>query len=186
MASAYVVSLPSEVVAPTSEAGCNAVVVYANDATDAKAMAKAMMRVDANSIWSNATVTAIGAASNILGFRFHVREFTELGVLAREADITATGAGQDTIDEIGTALATALGGGASYNTTSQVLELSASGDGDHSLEVNVYPPEGQDFGIPGFIASTTHRGSAGSALSFTLCADAFALPKGYGRFKLVR
>lgn len=176
MAAAYVVTLDSSNPARVLQNGVDTVIVYANDATDAKAMAKAAMGSDANAQWDNATATAITAASNILGFRFVIRETLPDGTVDRTADVTATGAAQDTIDEIGAVLATALSG--TYNSTSQKVTLDASGNGDHSLSVNVYPPEsvGQDAAIPGFIAAVTHNGDSADELSFTLCADAFVVP----------
>ncbi len=180
MAAAYVVSLPSTMIGRQLQNEVDMVVVYANDTTDAKAMAKAAMGADSNVAWDNATVTAIAAASNALGFRFVVKETLTTGAVGRTCDVTATGAGQDTIDEIGSALATALGGGATYNSTTQkvILVAAAGGGGDRSIEVKVYPPTsvGQDAPIPGFIAAVTHNGAAADELSFTLCADAFVVP----------
>ena len=189
MAAAYLVYLPDTFSSKNLENGNNMVIVHANDATDAKAMAKACMSAGgSNAQWDNATVTAIVAGSNPLGFRFIVKEYLPNGTLGRTADITAAGSGQDTVDEIGTALATALGGGASYNTTSQKLTLTSSGNGagDRSLVVEVYPPAatGQDYPIPGFVASKTHNGAASAELSFTLCADAFSIPAVYAKGKM--
>lgn len=188
MAAAYFVYLPTHLI-KVLQNGVDAVVVYANDATDAKAMAKAAMGADANALWDQATATAIAAASNALGFRFTVKETYPNGVVGRTADITATGAGQDTIDEIGAALATALGGGAAYDTSSNVLTLTASanGAGDRTIEVACYPPTtvGQDAPIPGFFGTITHRGASSAALSVALCADAFVVPNLIGRCKIV-
>lgn len=183
MAAAYVVSLSGAGTARHLQNGVDMVVVHANDATDAKAMAKAAMGADANDLWDDADVTAIVAASNFIGYRFVIKEYTEAGVLARSCDVTAAGAAQDTIDEIGAVLATALGGGAAYTSGTQVLLLSAAGSGDHVLVVEVFPPAatGQDAPIPGFVASKVDGGAAGDALSVTFCADAFSLPALYAR-----
>lgn len=183
---AYLVSLPTTLVGRQLQNGVDACVVFAADAGDAKAMAKAAMGADNNAAWTNADVTTIAAASDILGFRFVVKETLPSGAVGRTCDITATGAGQDTIDEIGTAIATALGGGAAYNSTSQKVTLTASGSGNNSIEVSVYPPSsvGQDAPIPGFVTATTHNGSAGSELSFVLAADAFVVPALIGRCTL--
>lgn len=183
---AYLVSLPDSVVAAQLQDGIDTVVVYAGSTTDAKAMAKASMGADVNSLWDLAVVTEIAAATNILGFKFSVKETLPNGVVNKDVSITATGAGQDTIDEIGAALASALGG--SYNSTTQVVQLAASGRGDSSLEVSVYPPTttGQDAPIPGFIAAIAHRGASSDPLSFTLADDAFVVPALYAKCRLRR
>lgn len=188
MAAAYIVTLPDSVVAAQLQDGIDCVIVHANDATDAKAMAKAAMGADSNVLWDLATATAIVAATNWIGFRFVITETYPNGSIGVTADLTATGAGQDTIDEIGAALATALGGGAAYNSTTQVLLLDTATRGANSLEVKVYPPagSGQDAPIPGIVASISHRGAAADDLSVTFAADAFSLPALYGKCRLRR
>jgi len=116
------------VIAAQLQDGIDTVVVFANDSTDAKAMAKAAMGADANCLWDLATVTTIAAAADFIGFRFVIKETYPNGSVGVTCDVTATGTGQDTIDEIGTALATALGGGAGYTTSTQVLLLAASAE----------------------------------------------------------
>lgn len=186
MASAYLVQIPSGVIAPTLQDGIDAVVVYANDSTDAIALAKAACGADANAQWGSATVTAIAAAANWIGYKFYVKQTNASGVVVQEKSLTATGSGQDTLDEIGAALATLLGG--TYNSTTQVVQIASSGSGDHSLEVYCYPPAawGQDAPIPGVIGTLTHNGSSGSALSFALAADAYAIPTGIACVKFRR
>lgn len=188
MAAAYVVSLPVGTSARQLQNSVDMVVVYANDSTDAKAMAKAAMGADANPMWDNADVTAITANTTPLGWRFVVNEYLTNGQLGRHADITAAGGSQDTIDEVGTALATALsltGATVTYTAGTQVLLFDATGSGDRTLELKVYPPAtapvvgiavGQDYPIPGFTGAYVHEGAAADALSVALCADAFVIP----------
>lgn len=189
MASAYLVTLASGHCGLLQNK-VNGIVCYANSSADAIALAKSSMQMDANTLWDTAVVTAIGAPTDYAGFRFTVKETYPSGSVGRTADITmdATGGTNDTIDKMGTALATALGGGAAYTTSTQVLLLSASGKGDNSLEVNVYPPVavGQTFGIPGFLGAFVHNGANGSALSFALCADNFAAPNLLTRCTIVK
>lgn len=183
MAAAYLVALPTSMCKHLQDK-VDAVIVYANDTTDAKAMAKARMGSDMNAMWDNAVVTAIAAKADWTGFRFVVKETYPSGALGVSCDVTATGAAQDTLDEIGAVLATALSG--TYNSSTQVIQLAASGRGDNSLEINVYPPVamGQDFGVPGVVPTITHRGANGSALSFTLAADAYVIPNLVARVRM--
>jgi hypothetical protein len=176
---AYFVSIPASVSSKTLRGGVDSVVVFAADEANAKAIAKAAMGSDANTLWDNATVTTIAAAANWIGYRFRFIQTTPAGVVVKDIPLTATGAGQDTLDEIGAALATAIGGGAAYNGTTQVLTVAASGSGDHSLSLEAYLPEAQSeelVPIPGVIGAYVHRGSAGSALSVALAADAHVIP----------
>lgn len=178
---AYLVTIPVSGVGQTLQNGVNTVVVNASDNINAIAAAKAALSADNNASWNDATVTSIDAAANLIGFRFVIKEYTELGVLARNTDFTCVGAAQDTIDEVGALLATALGGGAAYTAGSNLLTLTAAlgGDGDHTLSVKVYMPtaDGQDAEIPGIVGTIVHQGASSAALSVTFLEP--TLPKVY-------
>jgi hypothetical protein len=187
MSAAYLVTIPAFGVGQTLQQGVNTVVVHASSEADAKAAAKAALSADNNASWTDATATTIVAASNLIGFRFVIKEYTELGVLARNTDFTCAGAAQDTMDEVGALLATALGGGAAYTAGSNLLTLTAAagGDGDHTLSVKVYMPtaDGQDVEIPGFLGTVVHQGLSSAALSVVFLEP--TLPKVYALAKRI-
>lgn len=182
MASAFLVTLPASATAKVLKDGYDSILVYADDAADAKAMAKAVTDGDADAQWDGATTTALVAAANLVGWRFRVVIFDSDPVV----DVEVVGAGtDDTIDEIAALLVIALNAtapiaGAAYNSTSQVLTIAETTDslGDKKVAVEVYPPAsvGGRIPIPGFVDSVTDEGSAGAALSCTFAADAYPVP----------
>lgn len=172
--------------------GTDMVVVFAADAPDAKAMAKALHSGDGNASWDAATATQIAAASDYEGWRLRVRVTPPNGV-ADLYDFTYTGASSDTIDLMGAGMAALLNVPltSTYTGATQVL-IVATGSGaddlgDHSVLVEMLPPLTQSkdpVAIPGFIASgPTHEGSATDDLNVTLEADAYVVPLVSGQGK---
>jgi hypothetical protein len=186
----YLVTLPKTVV-KTLKNGVDMMVVSATDATDAKAAAAAKYTGD--SVWSDATATlladtAVTATGALTGWRFKITIGTPTPKVFL---LTAAGASQDTLDEIGTALATLINldadiAGAAYNTTPQALKVAETTDalGDMAVTAEVFPPIESDSGgqtnsdvpIPGFIASITDEGAKGDALVVTFAADTLIVP----------
>jgi len=198
MASAFLVSLALKGGMNLYE-GCDSVVVWAEDATQAKSLAAAAMQQDVPAAaWSAATATALVVNTELEGWTFTitlddpVTPFTSLSV-------SVTGTNGQVIDDIGTALATALNAtvinGAVYNTSTNVLTIveTTDGMGDWIINVYAYPPgsaygTGIAFGdtgasVSGIFGAVTAAGASGIARTSTLVA---ALPALYARCKVLR
>ncbi len=200
MASAYLVALPLKG-GMTLKGGNDAAIVWAENATQAKDLAAAAMSNDVPAgAWANATATALVVGTELEGWTFTINlkdpvtPFTELSV-------SVTGTNGQVIDDIGTALATALNAtseiaNAAYNTGTNVLTIVAAGDGmgDWFIECIAKPPAtatstsligfgDTSQGISGIFTSLDAVTTAGSARTVTLVA---ALPALYGVAKLDR
>ena len=187
---AYLVTLSDQSVVQTLNGQRN-FVVFASTANQARDSVRAQFGNDylTSQIMTDATATEIAAATDwaVPGlWNFRVKFTKPNGVVL--ADVTvASSAGDNTIDEIAALLVTALNGtaldNASYNGTTNVLTVSSAGDnfGDHSVEVWAWPASGaqQDGVSGGFFGTITHRGSAGSACTVALAADATVPPVFY-------
>lgn len=182
---AYLVRLP-DTPARVLFNGANAVAVFAADEATAKTMAKAQFDGDANALWDQAVVTEIAAGADMEGWTFRVTVTSPLGVIVGDVEVVGGAAG--TIDTIGTAMAAALNAladiaGASYTGATQILVVAsgAGGDdlGDHTVTAAFYPPNVSDpkASVAGFVVSITDGGAAADALSVTLAADAYVIPK---------
>lgn len=153
--------------------GANAMLVYANDATDAKAICEARNPGTSKSMWSGATTTAIAAGADLEGWRLHVNI---LGVAG--ADITVTGAAAATVDSIGALAVTALNATApiahaAYNSSTNVLTIAGTADnlGDKTVVCEMLPPVtygNPKIAVPSFVTTIVNAGSAGDALSAVL------------------
>lgn len=196
MAGAYLVTLARKS-GMTLKGDNDGVVVWAEDATQAKSVASAAMAGDVPAAaWANATATALVVNTELEGWTFTINlvdpvtPFTELSV-----SYTATN-GQ-VIDDVGTALATALNAtvinGAAYNTGSNVLTIveTTDGMGDWLIEAYATPP-GSAYGtslayedtgarVSGFFGAITAAGASGIARTSTLVA---ALPAVYAKVKV--
>ncbi len=198
MASAFLVSLALKGGMNLYE-GCDSVIVWAEDATQAKSLAAAAMPQDVPAAaWTNATATALVVNTELEGWTFTITlddpitPFTALSV-----SVTATN-GQ-VIDDVGTALATALNAtvinGAAYNTGSNVLTIveTTDGMGDWVINVYAYPPATATgtslaYGdnakaVSGIFGAVTAAGASGIARTSTLVA---ALPALYAVAKVNR
>lgn len=198
MAGAYLVTLPLKG-GMNLKGGNDGVIVWAEDATQAKSVASAAMSNDVPAAaWSDATATALVVNTELEGWTFTINlvdpvtPFTELSV-----SYTATN-GQ-VIDDVGTALATALNAtvidAAAYNTGTNVLTIveTTDGMGDWTIEAYATPPGSatgtslayEDTGarVSGFFGAITAAGAAGIARTSTLVA---ALPALYAKVKVDR
>lgn len=184
----------------TLKNGIDTMVVSADDATDAKAIAKTHLTGDASdAAWQAATVTALADvdvadadALNGWTFRVLVEDPSDNSVVA---DVTVTGVttSLDTLDEIGTALATGLNlsaiDNAGYVGATQTLTVATGGGGDdlgdHRVTVEVKPPVVVDANgnqtndpqhIASFVASVTDEGLSTDALTVVFDADTKIVP----------
>lgn len=200
MAAAYLVTLPLKG-GMTLKGGNDSVIVWADDATQAKSLASAAMSNDVPAAaWTNATATALVVGTELEGWTFTINlvdpvtPFTELSA-------SYTGANAATIDTVGTALAAALNAldgiaGAAYDTGTNVLTIVETTDsmGDWAIEAYATPPSTATgtsligFGdtgarVSGFFGAITAAGAAGIARTSTLVA---ALPALYALAKVDR
>jgi hypothetical protein len=118
---AYLVTRPAGSAAGPFPDGANAMVVFATDAADAKAICKAQYSFDADAAWTGATVTEVVAAADMAGFTLEVTVRT-----ATPKHFVVTGVATDTLDTLGAAMAALLNADAdlasvTYTTGTQVL-----------------------------------------------------------------
>lgn len=187
---AYTVTLPATT-GLTKKHGADTVVVFAENAADAKAIAKSRFDGDGSASWDAATVTEVAAAADLEGWRLRV----QIVDLETPLDITVTGAASATVDSIAALMVTALNAtapiaGAAYNSTTQELKVAETTDGigDKNIIVEFLPPLSTTLwpgavSIPGFVGAIVDGGSAADAITVTLGADARAKPAYYGQFK---
>lgn len=183
---AYLVSIPDSYPGPLV-GGHRHVVVFAADATDARAVAAAASGSEAMAnVWksaSDSTAVELVASPDMLAYTLKV---TVTGAAAQtvdpiEAEYVAVAS--DTIDLVGAGIATALNAAAdianaAYNSTTNVLTVAGAGDG---LGDGTVTAQMLLNGIPieSFIGTITDEGSAGAALTVALASDAFVIPAYY-------
>lgn len=142
--------------------------------------------------WDEATVTTlsditVSTAGALIGWRFRIRISGVPGIVQVIGDAT-----NDTLDEIGTALAVALNAlpeitTAAYIAAAQVLGIADVADnlGDRTVIFEIFPPLelsggtqlNSDVHQSSFITSLTHQGIAAAALTAVFVADTFVLPR---------
>jgi len=194
-----ILTLPANTV-KTLKNGVNVMIVSAG--SDAIAKLAAAAKYSGDSAWSDAVVTdiadvAANATGALVGWRFKIA--ISGPDLNDSVTVTGVASTADVLDEIGTALATALNAlaliaGAAYATATQILTVAETTDslGDHVVQVFVYPPVESAGGVQSnadvdmssvFVASVVDEGAAGDALTVTFNADTTVVPRvvGYGR-----
>ncbi|RPJ39852.1 MAG: hypothetical protein EHM35_01205 [Planctomycetaceae bacterium] len=171
----YLVELPATNGGPVQDR-VNALVVWAEDATDAKALAKAYRSGDSEAAWAAATVTQIAAGASFAGWRLRVVIVTPT-TLAVVGDVTVTGAAAATVDDIGTLMAAALVAAdigcdnAAYATPTLTISSIADAWGDKAVTVEFLPPvtwAGYDVPIPSLVGAIVDEGVAAAALTVAL------------------
>lgn len=193
-ASAFLVVLDPEEGGHVLNDKKDAVVCWAEDAAQAKGIAKASMVNDSNASWDNATATALVTGTELEGWVFTITlrdpltPFTELSV-------SVTGANGNAVDDIGAALVTALNAtvidAAAYVAGTNTLTIVdvADGMGDWVITANAYPPTAlgssglfpdNAVAIPSVFGAITAAGAAGIARTSVLAA---ALPVLYGKLR---
>lgn len=199
MAGAYLVTLALKG-GMNLKGGNDSVIVWAEDATQAKSLASAAMSNDVPAAaWTAATATALVVGTELEGWTFTIN-LTDPVTPFTELSISYTGLTGEVVDDIGTALATALNAtaidGAAYNTGTNVLTIVETTDsmGDWVIEAYATPPSTATstsligFGdtgarVSGFFGAITAAGAAGIARTSTLVA---ALPALYALAKVNR
>lgn len=173
----------------TTKNGADAMVVFAATTAKALQVADSFYGGDGGRFVADGTATEIAAAANWIGWTFKVNISGGLaagaGVNADgSADVvlTATGAAQDTIDEIAAVLVTALNAlptiaNASYDAGTQTLTAAGAADnlGDKKLTVQIIPPNGNSS-CAAFVGAIVNQGAANAALTVVLPADADTVP----------
>jgi hypothetical protein len=107
------------------------------------------------------------------------------------ADVTVVGAANATVDTLAAAAVTALNSsgniaGAAYNAGTNVLTVAAGSDalGDNIVVAAFIPSGAGEFvSIPGFVVSKVDNGVSSAALTVTLAADGYTVPKVVGKFR---
>jgi hypothetical protein len=196
---AYLVSLPLKGGMNLKE-GCDSVLVWADDTTQAKSLASAAMSNDVPALaWADAVVTALVVNTELEGWTASVHLKDPVTPFA-EINASFTGANSATIDTIGTGLAAALVAagvaGAAYDTGTNVLTIveTTDGMGDWFISAKMTPPasltgtmgmiaEDGSSGVSGFFGAITAAGAAGIARTSTLVAS---LPALYAACKVKR
>lgn len=170
-----------------SRNGVMGAVVVAESSADAKALLKSLYGDVVDAGWDNATYTAMAAAADMIGWTARAVVTEVDGTVA--ADVTVTGASAATVDSIAALLVTALNAtaaisNAAYNSGTQVLTVAGTSDlmGDGHFYLAFSPP-GSSVAIPGFAGAHTEGGANGAALTVTLAADAYTVPKVTMKFK---
>lgn len=180
MAGAFAVSIPDSMNAIGSRNGVRGAVVYANNSADAIDFLQSLYGGDLDALWEGATVTAVAAAADMVGWTLRVVVQTPDNDNLYDVEVIGAGA-DDTIDEIAALMVTALeaAGGADLTPSyaSNVLTIAAIADdiGDHHITVEWYAPNSR-VAIPGFVLSTVDEGIAGAVLTATFAADAYTVP----------
>lgn len=186
MASAFLVTLPL-LGGMTLKDGCDSVIVWAEDATQAKSMASVAMSNDVPALaWTAATATALVVNTELEGWTMTINLRDNLTPFT-EKIATFVGLNAATIDTIGTGIAAALVAagvaGAAYNTGTNVLTIVETTDamGDWHISAKITPPaaltgtnlfltEDGDAGVAGIIGAITAEGASGIARFSTLVA----------------
>jgi hypothetical protein len=180
MAAAYLVTLPATS-GQTRYGDVDTVVVYANDATNAKLLAKAKYGAGDDAAWDAATVTELVVGADLEGWVFRVVA-TDPADDSVVVDVEVTGAAADQIDDIGDALVVALDAtdaiaASAYDSGTNVLTVAeiADGIGDHILTCFAYPPAAsyagsRDVNFTGFFSTVVDEGVAGAVLTVVLVA----------------
>jgi len=176
----YRIRLPETASAATRRDGLDSVLVAAASSADALAMAKAVRSDSGYSAeaWDAATVTTLAQPSDLTGFRLRVTIFATTPIV-----VTVTAGAAETIDDMGTAMATALNAlssiaGASYNTSTNLLTVADEDDelSANLIAVEMLPPIGDatytnfNVPIPSFVTSVTGRGGSNEVQTLTIAA----------------
>lgn len=157
-------------------------IVEADSAAIAKAMAAS--RFEGDSDWASATATDLStlAAASLVGFRYEVKVGADPAAPGPDVVVVNHTATAQTVDQVGTALAAALNAhaliaGAAYDTGTNVLTVAAIADalGDRTLSVKVYPP-GHAAPVTAMVSTFVHQGIEAAVLTCVLVAPT-AFPK---------
>lgn len=167
--------------------GVNTMVIVAETANDAKAMANSKSGYDAFGVWSNATATEMTAGADMEGWTLSITVVSPAG--ADVVEVSVTGAASATLDTIGALAVTALNAhaliaGAAY--TANVLKIAETTDnlGDHQVYCEMRPPAAASenpIAIPGMLGAVVDGGIVAAVLSQAFAADGYTVPKIVGQ-----
>lgn len=172
-----------------SYGGSDGMTVFAENAADAKSIAKAQHAGgDSDVAWDGATVTEMVEAVDLLDFVFNI--LIEDGATI-VSDNTHVGIASDEIDDLAAAMvillnATAEIANASYNSSTNILTVAtgSGGDdiGDHTITVTV-KKNGQ--AIAALVGAIVHEQTSTDVLTVQLGTDAVAMPRVWDEIKTV-
>ena len=163
--------------AQTFTNGRDCVLVNAATAADARAVAKNVQLGSGYTaaMWDAATVTELAAPADLTGFRLRVT------LLGEGIDVTVTAGEGDTIDDMGTAMASALNAlaaiaGAAYDTDTNLLTIAAEDDelATSTALVQFLPPLADaiygdpSVPIPSFVTGITAPGGTNEIQTITI------------------
>lgn len=169
--------------------GVNSLLVTANSAAEARAIARAKRDGDADAVWAEATVTEVVPDSDLEGWTFSI----EISTIAEV--FTHIGEADEDLADVFTALAALLNAhndisGAGLSNGTFTVAAGANNLGDQTVTVTITPPDGlfpADYSLSNdiFIDSITDEGDAGDTLEIELVASpsvptvglAFRLPE---------
>lgn len=176
----------------------NGHLVQANSTAEAKALAKGFSGSDSHAAWADSTATDLtaGAALNGWSFNVHVNTTAHGAV-----DVTVVGDEDDTLDDVGTKLATALlaavgvaiAGTAhsAYNTSTNVLTVASAADGigDKTVTITITPPTGlfessYVWAQADVVASKVDAGMAAAVLTVTF-STSWVIPSRQNQVNIV-
>lgn len=186
-ASAFSVILPTETPAKVLFNGMDAITVYAHNAADAIAIAKAQYNGDSDALWAAATATPVVAATDFTGWRLRVSATDNLTPFTN-INLTVTGAAGNAVADIAALMVTALNATvidhAAFSGSTLTVAGTADGMGDWKLSVYFYPPSANvnsDVSITDFITNVVSAGASGDALSVDLNTSFIApsIPVGF-------
>jgi len=183
----FLVQLDANSSGRSLEGGANVVIVVAEDAADARAMAAFASGVDVAE-WSTAqaTVTTLAVAADMEGWQLRATISTPAG--ATSFDGTYVGIAADVLDDMGDGIAALLNVPftASYTGATQTLILATGTGtddlGDNIVQVGLFPPgaptkmTGEISGVPGFVSTVTDEGITTADLTVVFAADAHLVP----------
>jgi len=170
----FLLTLPAEIGTAYDK---KAVVVEADDAATAKAMAESLH----DGPWLGSSATTIAAQSDDLaGWTCRVRigpDPTDSDAFEDIVDVSVVAVATDDIDDVGGDLVTALNAtaevaNASYSTPTLTIAAGSGGDdlGDHSVRVEMTPPGGSKP-VAEMIGTITDGGDATDDLTVVLDAQ---------------
>ena len=186
MAGAYLLRLNREIGGGTFLNDVDSLIVWAEDATTAKQIAKAQQIGTAatDAAWDTVTPLLLAATADFEGWRLRV-VIKAAAVGGGDIDITVTGAASATMAAIAALMVTALNAraeiaGAAYATGTLTIAETTDNLGDKTVQVYVYPPAADTANFPagtaisftGLYGTITHEGLAGAALSVVLDTSA--------------
>lgn len=181
---AYLVQLKPELSGQYLMDGANTHVVFAADAAEARSAVEARYNNDVDAIWGDSAVVDVTEIVADADFEDWTLRLSLYAPGSREplVSVDAVGVGGDGVDNIAATAVTALNAtspiaNASYEGTGNVLTVAGAADnlGDHTLDVQWIPPWGAARFTP-FEGSITDGGTAGSAVTVALPADAPTIP----------